>query len=192
MKIGIDIDGVLTNFYEELITNGIKFCYKNNINYCIKPDEYQESKVLGISEEDIEHFWNYYLGEYVQHCKIRDGASEIISKLKKSNEIYIITSRNEDGLSEDLYGTMQEMTKVWLKKNGVEYDKIIFTQEKLKTCIENDIALMIEDCAENIQKLSDRIRVLCFDAPYNKKTKGKNVTRVYSWFDIMKKIEKKC
>lgn len=185
MRIGIDIDGVLTDMEAAILDNATKFCYENNIEYKIDATQYDESKMLNISEENIEKFWNLYLGEYAQNYPTREYASEVISKLKKENEIYIVTSRNEEGLPPELYGTMQDMVKKWLEKRKIEYDKIIFTQEKLKTCIENNIDIMIEDCAETINKLSKRIKVLCFDTSYNKQVEGKNIIRVYSWYDVL-------
>ena len=45
---------------------------------------------------------------------------------------------------------------------------------------------MIEDKASNVEKISDVIPVLCFDAPYNLHVNKDNVTRVYSWYQIYK------
>lgn len=190
MKIGIDIDGVLTNMYAALIDNATKFCYQNNIKYNINQSEYNESKMFNISKDDTEKFWNWYLGEYSKHYPIREHAAEVIEEISQNNEIYIITARNEEGLSLDLYGTMQKMVKKWLKVNKIKYNKIIFTQEKLKACIENNIDIMIEDSPLNIKSIAPSIKVLCYDAPYNKETEGKNIIRVYSWYDILQQIEK--
>ena len=49
---------------------------------------------------------------------------------------------------------------------------------------------MIEDSPKNILDISTKVPVLCFDNPYNKKVEGNNITRVYSWYDILNKIEK--
>ena len=43
---------------------------------------------------------------------------------------------------------------------------------------------MIEDKVANIEKISTRLPVICFNAGYNKKCKGKNIYRVYNWYDI--------
>ena len=62
----------------------------------------------------------------------------------------------------------------------------MFKVEKLQPCIENKIDVMIEDKASNVEKISDVIPVLCFDAPYNLSVNKDNVTRVYSWYQIYK------
>ena len=46
--------------------------------------------------------------------------------------------------------------------------------------------IMIEDKASNVEKISQDIPVLCFDAPYNQDVNNENVTRVYSWYQIYK------
>lgn len=192
MRIGIDIDGVLTNIERFMLDYGIKFCYENNIGYKIKDDEYYETKALGITYEQTEKFWNTYLEFYATKYPARDFASEVIRKLKQNNEIYIITARNEEGLPPETYGKMQTMVKQWLIDNNIEYHKLIFTEgSKLPYCIENEIDIIIEDSPKNIVDISSKIPVFCFDNSYNKKLEGKNITRVYSWYDILDKIEVK-
>ena len=190
MKIGIDIDGVLTNYYEAVIDNATKYFYENKIEYKIDQSKYYENEMFNVSDEDIEHFWNQYLPEYAQKLPAKKFATEVISKLKQENEIYIITARNEEGLPKELYGTMKEMVKNWLQCNTIKYDELIFsTGSKLEICKEKNIAIMIEDKESTINELSKYIHVLCFDAPYNQKAEGKNITRVYSWYDILKNID---
>ena len=56
MKIGIDIDGVLTNYYEAVIDNATKYFYENKIEYKIDQSKYYENEMFNVSDEDIEHF----------------------------------------------------------------------------------------------------------------------------------------
>lgn len=191
MKIGIDIDGVLADIARFTIDYGTKFRYDNHICSAVIDDEYDEAKALGLTLEQAEKFWNMYLGFYATKYPARDFASEIIHKLKEKHEIYIITARNEEGLPPETYGQMQDMVKQWLIDNKIEYDKLIFTTgSKLPCCIENKIDVMIEDSPRNIEDISTKVPVLCFDNPYNKKIEGENITRVYSWYDVLSKIEK--
>ena len=181
MRIGIDIDGCITDIARFVADYGTKFCYENNIKYVLKEDEYDESKALGISYEETEKFWNKYLPYYSIEYKPREFVSEVINKLKENNEIYIITARDEAGLPPEYYGHMQELVKEWLKKYSINYDKLIFTKE-------NNIDIMIEDSPYNLIDISNKIQVMCFDNPYNKKIEGENIIRVYSWYDILSKI----
>lgn len=189
MNIGIDIDGCITDIARFIADYGIKFCYENNIKYNLKENEYDEAKALGISDELAEKFWNEYLGFYATKYKTRDFAKEVIDKLKEKNKIYIITARNEEGLPKELYGYMQKMVIKWLEDNEIKYDKLIFSKgSKLPYCLENNIDIMVEDSPRNLLDISNKIPVLCFDNPYNKGIEGKNIRRVYSWYDILDKI----
>lgn len=191
MRIGIDLDGVITDIARFVADYGTKFCYENNIEFKLNAGEYDEAKALGISYEDAEKFWNEYLPYYAMKYNAREFAREVIAKLKETNEIYIITARNEDGLPPESYGHMQEMVVNWLKHQNIAYDKIIFTKgSKLPYCLENNIDVMIEDSPRNILDISSKVPVLCFDNQYNEKMGGENITRVYSWYDILKKLEK--
>lgn len=191
MRIGIDLDGVITDIARFVADYGTKFCYENNIEFKLNAGEYDEAKALGISYEDAEKFWNKYLPYYAMKYNAREFAREVIAKLKETNEIYIITARNEDGLPPESYGHMQEMVVNWLKHQNIAYDKIIFTKgSKLPYCLENNIDVMIEDSPRNILDISSKVPVLCFDNQYNEKMDGENITRVYSWYDILKKLEK--
>lgn len=190
MRIGIDIDGVLADMARFTIDYGTKFRYDNHIDSAVIDNEYDEAKALGLTPEQAEKFWNRYLEFYATKYPARDFASEVIHKLKQNHEIYIITARNEDGLPPETYGKMQNMVKQWLIDNKIEYDKLIYTVgSKLTYCLENKIDVMIEDSPKNVLDISTKVPVLCFDNPYNRNIEGNNITRVYSWYDVLSKIE---
>lgn len=193
MRIGIDIDGVLTNWEQFMLDYATKYCYENNLEIKLNPNEYDEIKVLNITTEQTEKFWNLYLGNYIKKTPIRVFAKDIIDKLKhEGNKIYIITTRDEYGLSKELYGKMEELTKQWLKDNEIEYDKIFFTKgSKMQTIIEQNIDIMIDDAPENIEELSSKILILCYNAQYNANIEGNNIIRVFSWYDIYEKIKRR-
>ena len=92
MRIGIDMDGVLTDLTRFVTDYGIKFCHENNIKYRIHPEEYNEASALGVSEENADKFWNKYLPYYAMKYNNREFVQEVITKLKETNEIYIITA----------------------------------------------------------------------------------------------------
>lgn len=192
MRIGIDIDGVLTDmesFEKEYCT---KYCVDNNIEIKVDLKEYDETLAYNFTEEQTEKFWNEYMVYYATKYPARQFASEVINKLKElGNEIYIITARNEYGLPEGYYGRMHELVNKWLEDNQIEYDKIIYTEgNKLPYCIGNYIEVMIEDSPEQIKNVGKEIKVLCFHSKYNEEVEdNKNITRVYSWYDVYNKIE---
>ena len=182
MKIGIDIDGVLTDIHRFYLDYGSKYSYEKKLQGIKNLNGYEIEEVLDGPKIMYNNFWNKYLKYYRTKKYTREFANEITKKLKKQgNEIYIITARRQED---------KKYTTKWLKENKICYNKVICTKEKLKYCIDNGIDVMIEDCVENINKISEYIQVLCFDNPWNKECEGKNITRCYSWYDIYEKLQK--
>lgn len=182
MRIGIDIDGVLTDIEQWQIDCGSKYFNKEVVN----PEGYEISEIFEVSDELDSKFWKEYLYDYVTKEPSRKYASEVIQKLKnEGNEIYIVTARYLTDKDTDEGKQMREIVVNWLKEQKIYYDKIVFSPEdKLKTCLDNNIAIMIEDKVENINNVSTKIPVICFNAGYNKICSGKNIYRAYSWYDI--------
>lgn len=190
MKIGIDIDGVIADIGKFIADYGTKFCYENNIEYKIKADEYSPVSALGVTDNEVYNFFDKYLEYYATEYPPKYFAKEVIDILKENNEICIITARSEKNLPPERFENMSKLVKEWLDNNGIYYDKLIFSKgSKLPYCLENEIDVMIEDSPRNILDISSKIKVLCFDNPYNKNIEGENITRVYSWYDILRKIE---
>lgn len=189
MKIGIDIDGVLTDFEKWQLEVGSKFFIKYNKNI-VNPDGYDSDTVFNVTKEIDSEFWYNYLYDYAKNEPARKFAGEVIDKLKdKGYEIYIITARYLTNRNDDLGKKMRNIVIDWLKDNDINYDKIIFSPEdKLEICRENNISIMIEDKVENINNISKIIPVICFNAAYNKICKGENIFRAYTWYDVYYQI----
>lgn len=193
MRIGIDIDGVLTNIDQFTMDYLTKYCVENNIEYDISNRNYNYCKTFNISEKVETDFWNKYLEDYSINEKARSFASEIIEKLKEDNhEIYIITARWFTNRDDNIGNKMKEIAKKWLYENRIPHDKLIFSkssqERKTQEIIENKIDLMIEDNPNNIKEISNIIPVICYDSEYNRECIGQRIIRCYSWYDIYKKI----
>ena len=185
MRIGIDIDGVLTDIEQWQLDCGGKFFSKLNKSV-VNKDGYEITEIFNVSDELDSQFWNEYLYEYVTKEPSRKYASEVIKKLKDSgNEIYIITARYLTDRNTEDGQRMRQIVIDWLKQQNIIYDEIIFAPEdKLQICLENNIDVMIEDKVANIEKISTRLPVICFHAGYNKHCKNDNIYRAYTWYDI--------
>ena len=193
MRIGIDIDGVLTDVERYNIDHFSKYCIKNKIEFKIEPNNYNLFKIFNVLKEHENSFWNESLFPYAKEHPIRPFASEVIKNLKnKGHEIYIITARSLTNKNTKLGEEMRNTVKAWLDSNDVYYDKLIFSkgdnETKLNEITEEKIDLMIEDNPNNIIELSKIIPVLCYNASYNVDCKGNNIIRVYSWYDIYQNI----
>lgn len=188
MRIGIDIDGVLTDEHQYIIDYGTRFFYKNNIPFKINKKIYDSKEVFGVSQENYEKFWDNHIFEYSKKIPVRDFASEIINKLKEKNTIYIITSRSYTTYENQYKEEMQNTVKKWLINNKIFYDEIIFTDNKSDICKKLNIDLLIEDKPENIKSVSEVTKVICYDHPYNEDIDANNVIRAYSWYDIYERL----
>ncbi len=193
MRIGIDIDGVLTDLDRFSYDYFSKFCVENNIDYKIGQSDYEIAKTFGLGKNEDDAFWERYLDFYAKKVKARSFAGEVLKKLKQDgHEIFIVTARWLTNRDDKLGENMRRTVKNWLKKNKIKYDKLIFTraanEEKLDEIKEFALDLMIEDSPKNVTQLSSFIKVICFDASYNKNCSGDNIIRCYSWFDAYKII----
>ena len=189
MRIGIDIDGVLTDIERWQLDYGSKFYYENYNKGIINPKGYETNEIFNSDIKCDDQFWNKYFKDYSINVEVRKFADEVISKLKQDgDEIYIITARGSFLSHSAKIMTKEEneqIVKQWLNKNNIYYDDIIFSPEdKLDICINNNIDIMIEDKVDNINKISTKIPVICFNAGYNEICKGNNIYRAYSWYDI--------
>lgn len=192
MKIGIDIDGVLTDFEKWQLDFGSKFFIEYN-KKIVNPEGYDSDIIFNVTKDLDSFFWHKYLYEYAKKEPARKFAAEVIDKLKEEGyEIYIITARYLTSRNDEIGNEMRNIVINWLKENNINYDKIIFSPEdKLNTCIDNNINIMIEDKAENINNISKIIPVVCFDARYNKACTGENIFRAYTWYDVYYQINHK-
>ena len=195
MRIGIDIDGVLTDVERWQLDYGSKFYYERYKKEIVDFEGYDTNQIFNVDDKLDEEFWREYFKEYSLNVEARKFANEVIDKLKQEgHQIYIITARGSFlSHSADVISIEENHQIVlnWLKNNHINYDKIIFSPEdKLDICKENNIDLMIEDKVDNINKISKIIPVICFHAGYNKDCKNSNIIRCYSWYDIYSKINK--
>ena len=148
MKIGIDIDGVLTDIEQWQLDYGSKFYYEN---YGLGIKNYKGYETNEIFDVDIkldDEFWNKYFRDYSINVEARKFANEVIDKLKEDgHEIYIITARGSFLSHSADVMTIEENRNIvlnWLKINQIHYDNIIFSPEdKLEICKQNNIDLMI-------------------------------------------------
>ncbi len=192
MRIGIDIDGVLTDEKKYIIDYGTKFFIENNISYTIHDDKFYGQEIFDVTKEQYKKFLNSYIFEYSKNIKIKPFASEIIKKLKEEHKIFIITARDFTTYENKYQMQMQQTVKKWLCENDVLYDEVIFSKNKDVICKEKQIDIMIEDNPENIISISKKIPVICYDNIYNKNVYSNNIYRCFSWYDIYNKINNLC
>lgn len=92
MRVGIHIDGVLTNVEEFEIDYGSKCFYESGIlDIAIENIDFTKGN-YNIDEETSNHFWSKAIYDYIR-VKPRNFACEVIKKLKKDDfEFYLSRS----------------------------------------------------------------------------------------------------
>ena len=170
MRIGIDIDNCISNFDDTLLKEYLKHDKElRNTGIINESPEYLRKGMFDWTEEE-KSFYNANIEEFVKKLKPLEDSSYYIKKLKEDgHEIYIITGRNNGE-----YTNPSELTKEWLAKYDIVYDRLIFTNAydkhaKTEVCLKNNIDLMIEDSTrdnnisieEGTEKSYDEIIKIC-------------------------------
>ena len=121
----------------------------------------------------------------------RAFASEVIKKLhEEGNKIIIITGRYKTQENSGIGEQMRKDTVDWLNKNNNIYDEICYAYcPKTKEIEEKNIDIMIDGSPEILSEIVKITKVLCFDNRYNRDLIYNNMTRVFSWYAIYRKIK---
>lgn len=199
MKIGIDIDGVLTDYNQYVIKKGKEYSKKNKVGKWFHPNTLDTTKMFGWSYYSEFKFWITHIFDYANNNPAIENAADTIKRLKEEgHEIHIITSRwlassrTVKSIFPEIFlkKRMRNTVKKWLQKKEIIYDYIVFLKDKLNYIIDNNIDIMIEDNPKNIEHISHTTKVICYRWSYNEKIKGKNIYSCYNWNDIYEKIHK--
>lgn len=182
MKIGIDIDDVITNTSEKIE----EYVVKDNNR--IKLQEHMKDIMKGNpSDPEVISFCSENYLRVFQKVKPKDNASKVIQNLlEKGNEIYLITARGENL---DYFRGSEKVTKKFLEDNNIKYTKIIFNAiNKAQLCIDNQIDLMIDDSIEHCEDIENvGIKSIVFTSNVNKKT-FTTIERVNNWLELENRL----
>ncbi len=188
VKIGIDVDGVLTNLEEYQLKYGKK--YFKNVNN-VNEKGYDICEIFHCTKEEEKKFWTKYIWKYCLIEPIVKDAKKVIDNLKKDgHDIYIITSRAHTTEENALGSLFRKMLETWLRKNGIIYDGIYYcsesqgSNEKYQICKDLGIDIMIEDNEENINKIKEIATVICINAKYNQSDLGNTVLRIDNFSQV--------
>lgn len=188
MRIGIDIDGTLTNIVDSVIAYGQEYELENNLKEGIanpKSDFIQTAFEWGT--EIGNRFWRENFVK-INQVEPRPLTKKYLDKLREEgHEIYIITARSDEELVKP-----KEISIKWLKKFKLPYDEIIVNaNDKGKICKENKIDVFIDDLPRNIKRVSEEgIKTFIMNSVTNEHYNIDNVTRVYSFVDFYRHIKK--
>ena len=193
MNIGIDIDDTISNTFEsaknyaeEYIKNELK---KEPVMDISKvKDHYYIRDMFGLTTEESDYFWKKYYNKIIENVKPKASSVEMINKLREDgNKIIIITARWSDEENDAF-----KISEIWLKKNGIKYDKLYTGIEvKDETAIKEKIDLFIDDSINQCKVVTEAgIKSYLFDAETNRHINpDKAIERVFSWDEIYNKTK---
>ena len=188
MRIGIDIDNVISNFNDTLLTEYILHDKElRNSGIINKDADYIRKGMFDWNEDEETNFYKNNIERIAKKLGVIEGAKEYIDKLHDDGHIICIITGRNNGEYKDPYN----MTKKWLEDNNIYYDNLILTDAydkhaKTKDCLEHNIDIMIDDsvriCSDCIE---NGITTILMDTPYNKYS---NMQRVKSWKEFYEYI----
>lgn len=184
MKIGIDIDDVITNTSEKIEEYVLKDSNKQKLQEHMK-----EIMKGNPSDPEVKEFGMKNYVRVFQEVKAKENASRVIRNLlDKGNEIYLITARGENF---EFFKGSEEITKKFLEDNNIKYTKIIFNAiNKAKMCVENQIDIMIDDSIEHCEDVKNvGIKSILFTSNVNKRTYT-TIERVDTWLELENRLNK--
>lgn len=188
MKIGIDIDNVISNFNDTLLTEYLLHDKElRNSGIINKNADYIRKGMFDWNENEETNFYKNNIERIAKKLGVIEGAKEYIDKLHDDGHIiYIITGRDNGEYTEPY-----NMTKKWLEDNNIYYDDLILTDAydkhaKTKQCLEHNIDIMIDDsvsiCSDCVE---NGITTILMDTPYNRYS---NIQRVKSWKEFYRYV----
>ena len=187
MKIGIDIDNTITEVQDELNKAAYEYAIKLGKNIKNAENPFEDIKNNGdtykkkfqFSYDELKYFLKNIQEEITNKAKPRENAVETINRLRKDgHKIIIITARDSE-FHEDPY----LLSKNWLDKNNIEYDKLIVNaREKGTICKNENIDLFIDDQLNNCLDVSkEGIRVIRMS---NENSNNRNIVDLNNWSKI--------
>ena len=187
MKIGIDIDNVISNFNDTLLTEYLLHDKElRNSGIINKNADYIRKEMFDWNENEETNFYKNNIERIAKKLGVIEGAKEYIDKLHDDGHIICIITGRDNGEYTEPYN----MTKKWLEDNNIYYDDLILTDAykhaKSLKCIEHNIDIMIDDsvsiCSDCVE---NGITTILMDTPYNRYS---NIQRVKSWKEFYRYV----
>lgn len=186
MRIGIDIDDTITDTWSYMVPIYSRIFNIPTEKLSHSQPYYNSVKKLNLTIDDYFKIMQPYYRENTLNIPIKKDAQEVINILKKEgHKIIFITARGK------MYHEPKLITKTYLEKNNIKYDKLIINaNDKATICKKENIDLFIDDSYKHCQSVSSiGIKVLMFGTNYNKNIK--EFTRITSWYEVYNYINKK-
>ena len=175
MNIAIDIDDTLTDSFGYFIPYVAEYfgadkdaLSRANISYSTLPDEWRDREVA---------FGKAYYDRVVADTPFKPGAAEAVRALRAAgHRVVILTARTPD-----FYTDPYKTTAAELANGGIEYDKLICSQDKASACLAEGVSVLIDDMPANCEAVrACGVRAILFRSRGNREVKV-DFPSVTSW-----------
>ena len=179
MKIGIDIDDVITATSSSIMKFIENHKYKDNVLneiYLVMHGDTTSEETLKFFKENLNELYN--------NLELNNNAKEVITKLKEEgNTIVLITGRGE---RDEAYKGVIDITYDYLEKNQIPYDKIYFEAvDKTGICKEENIDVLIDDSIQNCREFKNiGGKPILFNSELNSKFDSEEIERANDWNEV--------
>ncbi|MEM4271949.1 MAG: hypothetical protein QXD13_02590 [Candidatus Pacearchaeota archaeon] len=187
-KIGIDMDGVLMDMQEKLISFHDRN-YRTNTKLA-NIIRYDLHEVWGITHDEfIKRVLEFYDSKEFSKIEPVEGAVLGVHELAKNFDLFVITARPTEIRNK----TIHSLGKYFPGK----FKDIILTdsfslggrgKSKSDICLERGIEIAVDDYYENARECALRgIYSILFDAPWNRQHKflAKGIARAKNWNEVV-------
>lgn len=189
MIIAIDIDGCMTDDNRFRLEQYGKYLFERGLPEIDNPYAY-ERKCDFMSREEFGVMWEDLLFEYIDNVQPLLYVSEVTHRLHEDGHTIVIATGRHGSTWPNEYGdTVRQKTTDWLKKHDIYYDELFFSGfPKIDYIRKYHPDVFVEDSPHTIESAAKEITVFIFDNPYNAHMQLDNTVRVFSWYDIYRKI----
>ncbi|HUS88591.1 MAG TPA: hypothetical protein VMW91_04335 [Desulfosporosinus sp.] len=182
MRIGVDIDGVISDSYPFWLTE-LNLHFGKNITVI---DDYEMHLVFDVSRDAMNDYFVCNAERLLMTPEPISGAKEgIETLLREGHEVIYITART---LEE------RDVTVRWLTTCGIphEHEHVLFAgvSSKLELVKQWEIEAFIEDYQVNAKLIAESgVPVFLLNASYNQEELPTGITRCHSWDEILEGIQ---
>ena len=192
MRIGLDIDNVITDFDKKMLDEFLKEDKNKRNKGIINPKGNWIKDFFDWSVDEVNDFFNKSMEGFAIHLEPRKDAKYYMDKLlNDGHSLYLISHRVYPH-----YLHPYETTTKWLEDNNINYTKLILSEDtnKTKECKENNIDVMFDDGRINCRQLQEN-NVNCYlmATEYNKRNSD-DLKIVNDWeelYEVINKMKKK-
>lgn len=183
MRIGVDIDGVISDSYP-LWLQELNRHYGKDIPFI---DDYDMHVAFDVTSEDMNNFFETNIERLLMMPEPIPGAKEgIETLLREGHEVIYITARTPE---------QKDLTVRWFALREIHHEHVLFTGfgSKVDFVKEWGIEAFIEDYHVNAKSIAEcGVPVFLLNASYNQEELPSGITRCHSWNEIITGIQDIC